>query len=106
MAWQVNWQKQNGPRNAARLSVRIASERPWSDDLERPHHLVFFVFQDVAVIDVIGRKRRSGRHLEGRDDPRDLPRRRLHGVFPARLLRRRRQRETAVPGPAVASRVL
>jgi hypothetical protein len=61
------------------------------------HHVVVFVFDDVAVVHVLLRRElianeRGGRRREPGADDRDLPRVGLHRVLQSRLFRRRGQR--------------
>ena len=76
---------------------------------QRPHHVVFLVLEDVAVIDIlIATGPRAGRHRERRrrqvelhEDRGDLARMHLHGFLPADFIglgatRQTRGRERAV----------
>ena len=76
-------------RSAASRRVMGSRIRPLrsGDDLERAHHRVVLVLEDVAVEDVPLRRGDAGRQRPPRADPRDLAGVRAHGVLPAALVR-------------------
>jgi hypothetical protein len=79
--------------------------RSLSQHFVRPHHVVVFVLEDVAVEDVLLRPDRPWRQLEKRANPRHDSRVRRHGVLEALVVGLTRQCVARVEGRRVRVRL-